>query len=84
MRRDFGVLLFSRGELDEATRQFLELKKLLPHHPGPCVLLARVYAQQGERYQAIAQCDEALRLRPGWPQAIQLRAEVQAALEQPH
>ncbi|MCB9922041.1 MAG: tetratricopeptide repeat protein [Planctomycetaceae bacterium] len=81
--KEFGILLLSRGDFDGAAAKFALLKKHLPHHPGPCVLLAEAYAAQGRRYEALKECDAALKLSPRWKQAIQIRAELQAALSRP-
>lgn len=80
LRQDFVVLLMTTVELDEAAEQLLELQRQLPYYPVPHVLLGQVLLAKGEHFGALRECDEALRLRPGWPQALQLRSEIHAAL----
>lgn len=79
LHMDYGLLLMSLGQYPEATHQFSALRRYLPYHPAPCVLLAQAFAAQGQRSNALHYCAEALRLRPSWPQALELQKSIRSA-----
>jgi len=70
LRMDYGFLLMVKGDLEESFAQFQRLQRALPHHPSPHMLLAQVHLLEERFADARAECNAALRLRPGWPQAV--------------
>jgi tetratricopeptide (TPR) repeat protein len=76
LHMELALLLMNLREFDDAAAHFLEVQKSLPHHPAPHVWLAQALAAQGRRAEALAHCAEALRLQPGWPQAVDLQKQI--------
>jgi 4-amino-4-deoxy-L-arabinose transferase-like glycosyltransferase len=69
-----GVALFQRGELEPAARELEAACALDPTLASAQLNLAVVRAEQGRYAEARDRVDEALRLRPDYPQARGLRA----------
>ena len=76
LHMDFGLLLMSLKKYEEALEHFLIVQKHLPYHPAPHVLIANAFAAQGKYDDALFHCAAALRLKPGWPQAIELQKNI--------
>jgi tetratricopeptide (TPR) repeat protein len=76
LHMELALLLMQLREFDEAADHFLEVEKSLPHHPAPHVWLGQSLAAEGHRAEALAHCAEALRLRPGWPQAVEMQKRI--------
>ena len=72
LRMNFGFLLLVPQEIAEAIENFEFVQRKMPHHPAPHVLLGQVHASQGRIDDALRECRAALRLRPEWPQALEL------------
>jgi len=64
LHKDFALLLWEQGDLDNAARQLKEALKLVPHDHVQHSRLAQVLEAQGKFEQAIASSAESLHLMP--------------------
>jgi Tfp pilus assembly protein PilF len=70
---DIGAYLIELGRLDEAIpwlRQAIDAKRYDPRH-YPHFNLSRIYVQKGDLREAIRELEEAVRLCPNYPAALQ-------------
>lgn len=68
-REHFGIFLFRAGRLDEAARWLGEARRRAPRQASIALELGRVYYQQGQLPQAIAELEAAVALDPRSPPA---------------
>jgi len=81
---NLGRLRYLRGELPEAERLLRQALRSRPEFPEARVVLASVLQATGKHAPALAELEEALRLRPGElaalrPQLAELRAQLSDA-----
>ncbi len=72
--RDLGIVLHELGRLDEATAAFRRSLALPGHRTDVLSNLANALMERGDRREAIAVCDESLRITPGDIEARALKA----------
>jgi len=73
-----GAALFKRNDLENAKLQYKKMLLLEPTHAVAHKNLAYIYLKEGLQNEAWTHVVEALRLRPGNPEALVLQGYVQA------
>jgi tetratricopeptide (TPR) repeat protein len=75
-RLNAGRYRLALSDLDGAEREFREYARRAPREAAPLVGLARVMARRGDRAAAVELVGEALRLSPGYPEALALKRDL--------